>query len=76
MISQNIDKKREYLLKAGDAAQKKYANSAATLLPACFPAAQEDQIQTLLNLGKVLELVGQWTEAGFNFEQALELSSY
>jgi predicted ATPase/class 3 adenylate cyclase len=75
--SQNTDKKREYLLKAGEAAQKKYANSAAIsyyqrvlpLLP------KEEQISTLLSLGKVLELVGQWTEAGSNFEQALKLST-
>lgn len=63
--SENLPKKREYLLKAGEAAQADYANSAAItyyrqvlhLLP------EEQQVDVLLRLGQVLELVGEWKDA-------------
>ncbi len=63
--SENLAKKREYLGRAGDAAQANYANSAAIdyferLAPL---VAQGERVDVLLKLGKVLELVGNWRRA-------------
>ena len=74
--SNNEPKKREYLLKAGDAAQANYSNSAAIeyfkkLLP-LVPAAEK--VEILLKEGQVLELLGKWGEAHDTLEQALGLS--
>ena len=74
--SQNDAKKREYLLKAGEAAQANYANTAAidyyrrvlSLLPV------SEQVGVMRRLGQVLELVGQWNEAGDMYRRALELA--
>lgn len=63
--SDNLPKKREYLLKAAEAAQSNYANSAAInyyqrvlhLLP------EDQRVGGLLKLGQVLELVGEWESA-------------
>lgn len=74
--SQNEAKKREYLLKAGQAAQADYANAAAInyyqrvlrLLPAA------EQVTVMLKLGQVLELVGEWDEAGDLYRQALDVA--
>ncbi len=71
--SPNVAKKREYLLKAGEAAQTRYANSAAInyyqrLLPMLAP---KEQIPVMLKLGRVLELVGKWKEAGDLYARAL-----
>jgi adenylate cyclase len=75
--SQNEAKKREYLLKAGRHAQRIYANAAAIdyyrrALPLL---SEQEQVDVLLDLGKVLELVGQWQEAKVVFQQALELAT-
>lgn len=74
--SENQPKKREYLVKAGMAAQRRYANEPALdyyqralpLLPA------EEQPEVLLKLGQVFELVGRWDEAGTAYTQALDKS--
>ena len=63
--SENLPKKREYLGRAGDAAQASYANPAAIdyferLAPLVEQGARVD---VLLKLGKVLELVGNWRRA-------------
>src|SRR5258707_7564040 len=63
--SENLPKKREYLLKAAEAAQANYANAAAItyyqrvlhLLP------EDERVGRLLKLGQVLELVGEWENA-------------
>jgi class 3 adenylate cyclase/tetratricopeptide (TPR) repeat protein len=70
------DKKREYLRKAGDAAQAAYANEPAIdyyrrLLP-LLP--EDERMDILLKLGDVLELVGEWGDAGKLYEQALTLA--
>jgi class 3 adenylate cyclase/tetratricopeptide (TPR) repeat protein len=73
--SENEAKKKDYLLKAGRHAQHIYANAAAIdyyrrALPLL---AEEDQVDVLLDLGKVLELVGHWQEAKSAYQQALEI---
>jgi predicted ATPase/class 3 adenylate cyclase len=73
--SSNHAKQRHYLLRAGQAAQKKYANQAAinyyqSLLPLLDGA---ERIDVELKLGQVLELVGQWEAARQLYEQGLEL---
>jgi class 3 adenylate cyclase/predicted ATPase len=74
--SQNEAKKREYLRKAGEAAQADYANEAAIsyykrLLP-LLPLSEQAAI--ILKLGEVLQLVGQWQEAGPLYQEALALT--
>ena len=74
--SENLTKKRAYLVKAGHAAQRRYANNAALdyyqrALPLLAP---EEQPGVLLKLGQVLELVGRWEDAGTAYRQALERS--
>jgi len=63
--SENRDKKREYLGRAGAAAQNAYANDAAIdyferLVPLLSKGSRLD---VLLKLGKVHELVGHWPRA-------------
>jgi predicted ATPase/class 3 adenylate cyclase len=74
---QNEAKKRTYLRKAGEAAQRNYANSAAIdyyrkLTPLLSP---EEQMPVQIQLGKVLELVGDWEEAGKLFRKTLEMAT-
>jgi predicted ATPase/class 3 adenylate cyclase len=74
--SDNEAKRREYLLKAGQAAQAAYANAAAInyyqrvlpLLP------REAQVPVMRRLGQVMELTGKWGEADSLYRQALELA--
>ena len=63
--TENLAKKREYLLKAGEAAQATSANAAAVsyyqrLLPL---QPERQQIPVMLRLGQVLELMGEWHDA-------------
>jgi class 3 adenylate cyclase/tetratricopeptide (TPR) repeat protein len=74
--SNNEAKRRDYLLKAGEAAQARYANSAAIsyyerLLP-LLPKGQ--RIPVMLKLGRVLELVGRWNDADQLYKDALALA--
>jgi adenylate cyclase len=71
--SDNEPKKREYLLKAGEAAQANYANQAALnyyqrVLTLLEP---EEQIEVMLKIGQVLELVGRWDDAQDLYQIAL-----
>ena len=74
--SENLEKKREYLLKAAEAAQAGYANAAAItyyqrvlhLLP------EERRVAGLLKLGQVLELVGEWENAEAIYGEAERLA--
>jgi class 3 adenylate cyclase/predicted ATPase len=75
--SENKEKQREYLRKAGEAAQKSFANEAALeyygqLLPLLKDAKKETQIH--MRRGQVLELMGKYIEAESNYRAALELS--
>jgi tetratricopeptide (TPR) repeat protein len=69
-------RKRFYLRRAGDAAKAAYANKAAIgyyerLAPL---VADEERAKVLLELGKVLVLVGHWDEARRVETDALELA--
>jgi adenylate cyclase len=72
--SENPAKKREYLRRAGEAAQAAYANAAALdyyerLLPLLTEASERSAIQ--LKMGAVLELIGRWAEAEALYWEAL-----
>jgi adenylate cyclase len=72
--SENLPKKREYLRRAGEAAQGAYANAAALdyyerLLPLLTEARERIAIQ--LKMGAVLELIGRWAEAEAQYREAL-----
>lgn len=73
---EDAGKRKEYLLKAGEAARRNYANSAAIdYYRRALPLLTEpERIPILLNLGKVLELVGKWDEAGDRYLEALRLA--
>jgi class 3 adenylate cyclase/tetratricopeptide (TPR) repeat protein len=74
--SENAAKKREYLLKAGEAAQASYANAAAiSYYQRVLPLLPEaDQVPVMLKLGQVLELVGDWQAADAIDRQAEALA--
>ena len=72
----NLVKKREYLYKAGQAAQAKYANRAAIsyyrrLLPLLETL---DKVEVMIKLGEVLETVGEWEEAERQYQEGLEIA--
>ncbi len=74
--SQNEDKKRHYLLKAGESAKARYANAAAIdyyrkVLP-LLPV--NERVKEMLQLGQVQELTGKWVEAGQTYDAALRLA--
>ena len=74
--SENVAKKREYLVKAGDASQVNYANEAAInyyerVLPML---SGNQQVVISRKLGQVMELVGRWVEAEKIYQQAIEQS--
>ena len=74
--SENPQKKREYLGRAGDAAQAAYSNAAAIHYFERLAPLVEDgaRVDVLLKLGKVLELVGEWPRAEKVESEALELA--
>ncbi len=75
-----FDKTCEYLQKAADYARSNYQNQRALdyyekLLDKLGQRKDTaDQIQTYLNKGKVLELIGNWEECQKAYEQALSLA--
>jgi predicted ATPase len=75
--SENLEKKRDYLLMAGQVAQEDYANTAAiSYYWRVLPVLPEDQqVDVRLKLGQVLELVGEWKEAEEIDRQAEDLAS-
>ena len=69
--------KCEYLRKAGETAQKSFANDVTLeyygmLLPLLTDAKEKTEIH--LKRGQVLELMGKWDEAESDYRAALELS--
>jgi predicted ATPase/class 3 adenylate cyclase len=74
--SENQEKKREYLLKAGEAAQRDYANAGAiNYYEKALPLLTiEDHTDVTLKLGEVQELIGDFQEAARHYDQALSQS--
>jgi adenylate cyclase len=71
--SENQAKRREYLRRAGVAAQAAYANDAAIdYYQRLLPLMPEDErVPVMIDLGQVHELVGKWDEASRLYQQAL-----
>lgn len=72
--SPNLEKRRQYLRQAGEAAQARYANRDAIsyyerVLPLLEAPGQTD---VRMRLGRVLELVGRWQDAADHYRGALE----
>ena len=76
--SENEAKKREYLLKAGEAAQADYNNTAAiTYYEKVLPLLEEvARVSALLRLGNVLALIGHWDNAHETYEKAMSLARH
>jgi predicted ATPase/class 3 adenylate cyclase len=74
--SEDGAKKREYLLRAGEAAKADYANAAAIeYYEKVLPLLPDDvQVEVLRKLGDVLELTGEWDRAGERYREALALA--
>jgi tetratricopeptide (TPR) repeat protein len=75
--SENQEKQREYWRKAGEAAQKNFANDAALdyyekLLP--LLKATKEQTQIHMQRGQVFELMGKWDKAEADYRAAMDLS--
>jgi len=75
--SANGEKQRDYLRRAGEAAQAAYANVAAlhyyTRLLSLLKEAEQGPV--LLKLGQILDTVGQYAEADNRFQTALALAT-
>ena len=75
--SDDVLKQREYLRRAGEAAQRSYANEDAVALYGQLLPLLEDpaeRIEILWRRGEVLELVGEMDKAGAEFQTALTLA--
>jgi adenylate cyclase len=77
--SENKAKQMEYLRKAGEAAQKNFANDAALgyygkLLPLLKDANAQEKIAIHLQRGQVIEFIGKWDDAESDYRAALELA--
>jgi adenylate cyclase len=74
--SENGPKRREYLLRAGDAARRAYANAAAIdyYQRAVGLLEGAERVTALLTLSKVLELVGRLDDAEARAREALALA--
>ena len=75
--SDNADKQREYFRRAGETAQKNYANDIALayygqLLSLLSDAGEKIEIH--MKRGAVLELMGIWDEAEADYRAALEIA--
>jgi tetratricopeptide (TPR) repeat protein len=74
--SDNLEKKVDYLRRAGEAAQASYANGAAIDYYERLAGVveQAERSAVLLKLGEVLELVGDWDRAETVEREALDLA--
>ena len=74
--STNTAKQREYFLKAGAAAQATYANTnALNYYRDSIPLLSESELEsTIFQIGRILELVGNWLEADEHYKQVLTLT--
>ena len=74
--SENDDKKRQYLLLAGEKAQANYANrTAIDYYQRVLPLLDDQKtIEVRRNLGKVLQTMGRWDEAQQAYKDALAIA--
>jgi class 3 adenylate cyclase/tetratricopeptide (TPR) repeat protein len=74
--SENVDKKRDYLVRAGDAAKANYANAAAIdyFERAAPLLAGAERWRLTRTLGEVLEVSGNWPGAERAYRDALALA--
>jgi class 3 adenylate cyclase/predicted ATPase len=73
--SENKEKQIEYLRKAGEAAQKDYANDAALeYYGSLLPLLKDDKEITQIHLkrGQVYKVIGKWDQAETDYRAALE----
>ena len=75
-LGEDDDKKRDYAVRAGIAAQSRYANDAAAdYFQRALPLlADGERTAVLRRLGKVLELRGGWADAETTYNEAIELA--
>ena len=76
--SNNLDKKREYLRKSGDAAQAVYSNETALEYfqqALALSPGPEEKIDLHLNSGRVLQLIGKREAARSHYQQALVVAT-
>ena len=75
-LGEDPAKKREFAVRAGIAAQARYANDAAAdYLQRALPLVLDDERAGVLRrLGKVLELRGGWADAEATYREAIEVS--
>jgi predicted ATPase len=74
--TEDLEKKRHYLLRAGEAAQVTYANNAAfDYFQRALPLLPEsERIGVMQKMGEVLNLVGRWAEAASMYGDAIALA--
>lgn len=75
--SEQADKRRAYLLQAGEQAQAEYANDAAiSYYRRVLPLLDETaRLPVMLKLGQVYEVVGAWDEASALYRDGLTLAA-
>jgi adenylate cyclase len=75
--SENLAKRREFLRRAGDAAQASFANISALDYYRRAVAVEDgiDKASVLIRLGSVLDTMGDWDAAEAALAEALELST-
>ena len=75
-LSANDDKKREYLVRAGEAAKANYANEAAIdyLERAVLLLETADRWRVKREVGEVREVIGDWPGAESTYLETLELA--
>ena len=75
-LSENDDKKREYLVRAGEAAKANYANeSAIDYLERAAPLLEPaDRWRVTREVGEVREVLGDWPGAESTYRETLELA--
>ncbi|MEM8861684.1 MAG: tetratricopeptide repeat protein, partial [Chloroflexota bacterium] len=74
--SKNRAKKKEYLIKAGDAAKESFSNSAAIdfYTQSLDLLEADESIQIQRKLGDVLQLIGEWEQAEQVFQELIEIT--
>jgi class 3 adenylate cyclase/tetratricopeptide (TPR) repeat protein len=76
-LSENTEKKKEYLVRAGEAAKANYANEAAIdYLERAVPLLETaDRWRVKREIGEVREVIGDWPGAESTYRETLELAA-